>query len=71
MVQKVVASVMSNTYISKLNLAQLPQSTDDFSAYLVGDVQLGQGHIRRAEQRILGDTHAARRERRASLAGSR
>ena len=44
-------------YVSDLNLAQLPQSADNFSPDLVGDVQLGQGHLRRAEQRIFGGTH--------------
>lgn len=45
------------TYISKLHLPYLSQSTDNLTPYLVGDVQLGQRHVRRAEQGILRNAH--------------
>ena len=49
-----------NTYVSKLNLAHFPQSTDDFSTNLVRNVELGQGHVAGAEEGIFGDRHDAR-----------
>lgn len=49
-----------NTYISELNLAHFPQSTDDLSTNLVRNVELGQGHVAGAEEGILGDRHDAR-----------
>ena len=42
----------TTTHISELHLADLAQGTDNLTANLGGDVQLGQGHVRRAEQRI-------------------
>lgn len=49
-----------NTYISELNLAHFPESTDDFSTNLVRNVELGQGHVAGAEEGIFGDRHDAR-----------
>lgn len=48
---------LKKTYISKLHLPYLSQSTDYLTSNLVGDVKLGQGHVRRAEQGILGNAH--------------
>lgn len=45
------------TYVSELDFSYLAQSTDNLTPYLVGDVKLGQGHVRRAEQGILGNAH--------------
>ena len=45
------------THISKLNLAHFSQGADHFSTYLIGNVQLGQAHVRRAEERILWWPH--------------
>lgn len=41
-----------STNISKLDLANFSQCTDDLSSDLVGDVELGQTHIRRAEEGV-------------------
>ena len=48
-----------NTYISELNFTHFTQSTDDLSTNLIGNVELGQGHVARAEEGILGDRHDA------------
>ena len=50
---------IGNTYISKLNFTHFTQSTDDFSTNLIGNVELGQGHVARAKEGILGDRHDA------------
>ncbi len=50
-------SKRASSHISKLNLPDLPKSADDFPAYFIGDVELGQGHVRRAEEGVLGDRH--------------
>ena len=49
------------TYITEVHDAQLSECADDLSSDLVGDIELGQGHVRRAEQRILMGSHLARR----------
>ena len=46
-----------DTYISKLHLTNLPQSAHNFSTNFVGNVELGQGHVRRAEEGVLRDAH--------------
>ena len=46
-----------DTYISELDLANLTQSTDDFPTNFICDVELGQGHVRRPEEGVLGDRH--------------
>ena len=48
-----------HAYIAELDFTNLSQRTDDLSAYLVCDIELGKGHVRRAEQGILGDPHGA------------
>ena len=48
-----------NTYISKLNFTHFAQSTDNLSTNLIGNVELGQGHVAGAEEGILGDRHDA------------
>ena len=45
------------TYISKLYLANLTQRTDNLPANFICDVKLSQGHVRRAEESVLGDPH--------------
>lgn len=47
------------TYVAELNLADFTQCTDDLSSDLVGDVELGQAHLRRAEEGVLR-SHGAR-----------
>ena len=46
------------TYVSKIHDAELAQRRDDFAADLVGNVELGQAHVRRAEQRVLYWRHS-------------
>jgi hypothetical protein len=41
------------TYISELDLTNLTQGTDDLSSDFIGNVELGQAHLRRAEEGIL------------------
>lgn len=41
------------TYIAELDLTNFTQSTDDLSSDFVGDVELGQAHVRRAEEGVL------------------
>jgi hypothetical protein len=41
------------TDVSKVHDAEFAQGAHDFASDLVGHVQLGQRHVRRAEQRIL------------------
>ncbi len=45
--------VLLSTYISELHDTQLSESRDDFAADLISHVELGQSHVRRAEQRLL------------------
>ena len=45
------------THISKLDLSQLSKSTDNLTTDFVGNVELCQGHVRRAEQGIFVGTH--------------
>lgn len=45
------------TYVSEVHDAQLSERTDNISSNLVGNVELRQGHIRRAEQRVLWRRH--------------
>jgi hypothetical protein len=40
------------THISELDLANFTQSADDLSSDLVGNIELGQAHVRRAEEGI-------------------
>lgn len=47
----------ANTHISKIHDTQLSKARHDLAAYLVGNVQLGQGHVRRAEHGVLGGRH--------------
>lgn len=47
------------TYISELDFPYFSKSADNFSANFVGDIQLGQAHIRRAEKGILWWPHVA------------
>jgi hypothetical protein len=54
------------TNISKLDLANLAQSTDDFTAYFIGNVELHHTHIRRAEHSIVCGCHDSD----GSMAGS-
>ncbi len=56
-------SSYSYTHISKLYLSQLSQCADHFATNFGGNVELGQGHVRRAEERILVDTHDGERRR--------
>jgi hypothetical protein len=46
-----------DTYISKLDLSNLAQSTNNFPADFIRNVELGQGHFRRPEKGVLGDRH--------------
>lgn len=46
-----------STYISEVHDTKLPQRRDNLAANLISDVELGQGHVRRAEQRILLGRH--------------
>ena len=48
---------LKTTHISKLDLSQLSKSTDNLATDLVGNVELCQGHVRRAEQGIFVGTH--------------
>lgn len=52
-----IVTQLKCTYVSELDFSYLSQSTDNLTPYLVGDVKLGQGHVRRAEQGILGNAH--------------
>ena len=45
------------SHISELNLSNFPKSTNNFPSNLIGNVELGQGHVRRAEKRILRNRH--------------
>lgn len=45
------------THITKVHDPQLSESAYHLAAYLVGDIELRQGHVRRAEQRILLRRH--------------
>ena len=38
------------TYITEIHDTHLTKRTDNLTANLVGNVELGQGHVRRAEQ---------------------
>lgn len=40
------------SYVSELHLAKFTQSADDLSSDFVGDVELGQAHVRRAEEGV-------------------
>ena len=53
-----------NTYISELDLTNFTQSTDNLSSDFVGNVELGQAHIRRAEEGVPRN-HGVRRLPRA------
>ena len=64
------ASGMSNTYISKLNLAHFAQSTDDLSTNFIRNVKLGQRHVAGAEEGILGDRHNAEDSKLLATEGS-
>ena len=46
-----------DTYVSKLDLSNLAQSTNNFPTDFIRNVELGQGHIRRPEKGVLGDRH--------------
>lgn len=45
------------SHISKLDLADISESADNFSPYFIGNVELGQGHVRRAEEGVLWNRH--------------
>ena len=47
------------SYISELHDTQLSEGGNDLAANLVGHIELGQGHVRRAEKRILFGRHDA------------
>ena len=46
-----------NTYIPELHLANLTQGTHNLPANFIRNVELGQGHVRRAEESVLRDPH--------------
>ena len=46
-----------STYVSELHLAYLTQGTYNLPANFICNVELGQGHVRRAEEGVLGDPH--------------
>lgn len=48
---------MFRTYISELHFSNFSQCTNDFPAYLIGNVQLGQRHVRRAEKGVFRHGH--------------
>jgi hypothetical protein len=52
------SSSRETTHIAEVHDPKLAETAHDFAAYLVGDVQLRQGHVRRAEQRVLVWRHA-------------
>lgn len=45
------------TYISKIHGSKLAQSADNLASDFIGDIELRQGHVRRAEQGILWWRH--------------
>ena len=47
------------SYISELHDTQLSEGGNDLAANLVGHIELGQRHVRRAEKRILFGRHVA------------
>ena len=47
------------SYISELHNTQLSEGGNDLAANLVGHIELGQRHVRRAEKRILFGRHVA------------
>ena len=51
---------LASTHISEIHYSKLSKRRDDFATYLVGDVELRQGHVRRAEHGILGGRHDGR-----------
>lgn len=54
-----VYHVVSVSYISELHDTQLSQGRNDLAANLVGHIELGQRHVRRAEKRVLFARHDA------------
>lgn len=44
-------------YVSELDKPQLAQGVADFAADFVGNVELDQAHVRRAERRVLFRRH--------------
>ncbi len=46
------------SYISEVHNTELSQGAYNLSAYLIGNVQLRQAHVRRAEQRVLMRCHS-------------
>ena len=50
-------SKAERTYISELDFAEFAQSADGLAPNVPGKVQLDQGHLRRAEQRVLVCRH--------------
>jgi hypothetical protein len=53
------SSALGASHISELHDTQLSQGRNDLAANLVGHVELGQRHVRRAEKRILFACHVA------------
>lgn len=51
---------LPEAYISKVDDAKLSERTDGITTDLVGNVELDQGHVRRAKHGILGSCHAER-----------
>jgi hypothetical protein len=49
-------------HISEVHDAELSKRRDDLAANLVRDVELGQGHVRRAEHGVLLGCHGGGRE---------
>jgi hypothetical protein len=49
-----LAKLTKTTYIPEVHDTELSESRYDLAADLVGDVELGQGHVRRAEHGVLG-----------------
>ncbi|RAH43312.1 uncharacterized protein BO95DRAFT_213684 [Aspergillus brunneoviolaceus CBS 621.78] len=43
---------IDETYISEFNLTKFTQSTDNLSTDFIGNVKLGQAHVRRPEEGV-------------------
>jgi hypothetical protein len=52
------STARGSTHIAKVHDPKLAETAHDLTADFVSDVQLRQGHIRRAEQRVLVRRHA-------------
>lgn len=56
--QCLICSVLGSTYIAKVHDAERSQSGNNLASDFVGDVELRQGHVRRAEHGVLLGRHA-------------